>query len=153
MKYVLLITLLISGISFSQGNKADRKEKREKIEQLKIAYITKKLNLTTKEAEKFWPVYNTMQSEIKTIKKDRRTSMKELNDLDSTASDAEVKVIFEKIQSYDQKALDSKKAHLNSIAEIIGYRRVHALLEAERGFKKELLRELKERKEKRSSHE
>ncbi|MEI6184745.1 MAG: hypothetical protein WCP65_04395, partial [Bacteroidota bacterium] len=39
-------------------------------ESLKIAYITKELNLTTAEAEKFWPVYNAYQAEIKKVKKD-----------------------------------------------------------------------------------
>jgi hypothetical protein len=32
---------------------------------LKVAFITKDLNLTTEEAEKFWPVYNTYINELK----------------------------------------------------------------------------------------
>ena len=36
-----------------------KRESREKIRTLKIAYVTEKLNLTENEAQKFWPIYNT----------------------------------------------------------------------------------------------
>ena len=36
--------------------------KNEKIKSLKIAHITKTLDLTTSEAEKFWPIYNTFEN-------------------------------------------------------------------------------------------
>jgi hypothetical protein len=34
------------------------KEQRERLESFRIQFITKKLNLASAEAEKFWPVYN-----------------------------------------------------------------------------------------------
>lgn len=146
MKYLLILTVFFSTLGFAQEAETSRKEKKEKIEQLKIAYLTKKLSLSSKEAEKFWPVYNEMQSELSASKKDRRKAMKELKNIDSTATDAQVKVMFEKVQYIDQNELDIKKKYLTKIAEIVGYRRVHDLLEAEHEFKRELLRELRERK-------
>ncbi len=78
MKKVL--TLLFLGSlsfhsSFSQQSPVpDRGDRGRKeggmAESLKIAYITKELNLTTAEAEKFWPVYNAYQAEIKKVKKE-----------------------------------------------------------------------------------
>ena len=54
-KFILpIILLFISSVSFSQ----DFKEKREKVKALKVAYITEQLELTTEEAQKFWPLYN-----------------------------------------------------------------------------------------------
>lgn len=38
------------------------------IQQAKIAFFTEKLELSTAEAEKFWPVYNEYQAAKKTIK-------------------------------------------------------------------------------------
>ena len=49
-----IIFLLVTSLSFSQGFK----EKREKVKALKVAYITEQLELTTDEAQKFWPIYN-----------------------------------------------------------------------------------------------
>lgn len=36
-----------------------------KIEPLKIAYITRKLNLTPEEAQHFWPIYNQYAKELR----------------------------------------------------------------------------------------
>ena len=59
-----ILFLLISSFSFSQGFK----EKKGKVKALKIAYITEELDLTTEEAQKFWPIYNAFddkQSELR----------------------------------------------------------------------------------------
>lgn len=42
------------------------------IEALKTAYITKDLNLTPEEAQKFWPVYNGFAEEIKKARIDHK---------------------------------------------------------------------------------
>ena len=74
MKKILLI--LVCGtlgfqLSYSQPSpQLKRGEKGGMAESLKIAYITKQLNLNTLEAEKFWPVYNTYIAEIKKAKKE-----------------------------------------------------------------------------------
>ena len=39
----------------------------EKIQSLKIAFITQKLQLTPDEAQKFWPVYNQYDNEIHSL--------------------------------------------------------------------------------------
>jgi hypothetical protein len=68
MKRFLLIagiicSLVLSGMA--QDNTEAPKADGSRIETLKIAYITQKLNLTTEEAEKFWPVYNKYMEEIR----------------------------------------------------------------------------------------
>ena len=39
----------------------------EKLNSYKIGFFTKKLNLTSAEAEKFWPVYNEYQKQKNTL--------------------------------------------------------------------------------------
>ena len=43
----------------------DKKQLVQSIEALKVAYITKELNLSTDEAQKFWPLYNSFSVEMK----------------------------------------------------------------------------------------
>jgi hypothetical protein len=43
------------------------KEQRAQMESFKIQFITKKLNLTPEEAEKFWPVYNEQKEASKKL--------------------------------------------------------------------------------------
>ncbi len=39
----------------------------DRIEALRIAYISEQLNLTPDEAQKFWPVYNAYKSDLKAV--------------------------------------------------------------------------------------
>ena len=52
--YIILFFTFISLASFAQ--KKDKKF--EKLKALKTGYISNELNLTSNEAEKFWPIYN-----------------------------------------------------------------------------------------------
>ncbi len=69
---LLIIGSLSFYTSFSQQTPIPDRGRRDgsMAESLKVAYITKELNLTIAEAEKFWPVYNAYQAEIKKAKKD-----------------------------------------------------------------------------------
>ena len=60
----IFLPILFASTAFGQGEE-NNKEKDEKIEALKVGFITKELNLTSTEAEKFWPVYNEMDAKMK----------------------------------------------------------------------------------------
>ena len=66
MKNFLFIAIFIITISLQVDAQPQRKG--ERIEALKIAYITQALKLTAEEAQNFWPVYNTYTQEIKTAR-------------------------------------------------------------------------------------
>ena len=66
MKKFLFIAVLL--VSFTSSINAQPQKRGERIEALKIAYITQALKLTSEEAQVFWPVYNTYTSEIKTAR-------------------------------------------------------------------------------------
>jgi hypothetical protein len=44
----------------------------EGLESLRIAYISKQLQLTPQEAEKFWPVYNIYDNEMRKMVRDHK---------------------------------------------------------------------------------
>jgi hypothetical protein len=48
------------------------KEKRAQLESFKIQFITKKLNLTSEEAEKFWPIYNEQKDATRKLMQERK---------------------------------------------------------------------------------
>ena len=61
---ILFIVIAASGLLVAQGG--------DRLESLRIAYITKQLQLTPQEAEKFWPVYNSYDGEMKKMVRDHR---------------------------------------------------------------------------------
>jgi hypothetical protein len=72
MKHLLTILFLICTLSlFSQQNNPDETDG-SRIEALKIAYITKKLNLSPDEAQRFWPIYNNYANEMREVRREQR---------------------------------------------------------------------------------
>ena len=71
-KILFIILILLSVQSFAQednaqppAENADKAKIAQTIDALKVAYITKELNLSAEEAQKFWPIYNGLSGEMK----------------------------------------------------------------------------------------
>lgn len=135
---ILLVTIM-PGVFYAQG-------KAEKVEQLKIAYFTKELNLTSQEAEKFWPVYNEMEKKIKTLRKERKKIYKELEENGDSLSVEAVKKHTNSIFDNEMAEITIKKEYYSKIGAVIGYKKATKVYKVERSFKRELLIRLKEEK-------
>ena len=140
-----LAIALISLTSFAQPTPEAGQTKKDKIEQLKIAYITKELDLTTAEAEKFWPAYNEMSNAIRKEKKSRREKSQALKTNFETLTEAEIQKKATGILDSEIAEAKLKKEHTEKIAKIIGYKKAVQLLNVEQRFKRELLKKLNER--------
>jgi hypothetical protein len=102
-------------------------ERKEKIEALRVAFITQRLSLTPAEAEKFWPVFNAFKAELEVLRKTYKV------DDPNEANYVDKKLEFE------QKKLDLQKKYRPQFEAIIGPQRMALLLSAEEEFKKKLL--------------
>lgn len=76
----------------------------QRLEALKIAYLTKKLNLTTDEAQRFWPVYNAYIADMKKVKADERNA-------DELEKDEKILAVRKKYQQEFSKALSPDRAN------------------------------------------
>ena len=64
--YLLLVLVSIAGFVKAQEDSPLASEKKQQgIDALKVAFISKELELTPDEAQKFWPVYNQYAKELK----------------------------------------------------------------------------------------
>ena len=136
-------TLLLTATSFAQPDKnGNKKERYEKIEKLKISFITNELDLSTEEAEKFWPLYNEMSKKLKSEKRIQRNTTKELRTESETLSDKDFKTKTDLIFDSQAKEAALKKEYTGKIAGIIGYKKAAKLLSLDQRFKKELLNKI-----------
>src|SRR5450432_1345348 len=73
----------------------------ERLPALKIAYITKRLDLSPEEAQKFWPIYNQYAEELKRAREDAIRNNKSEIELDESLLNIRKKysVEFEKALS------------------------------------------------------
>ncbi len=122
----------------------------KRIENMKIGYITKSLNLTTEEAQKFWPIYNEYNNTQKNIRKQLH-QLRKLKPFEK--SESEVKKTLEKTLDLKQQLLDVEKKYLKKFLEVISAKKVGALYHAEREFKHQMFRELHQRGKRKSKGE
>lgn len=146
-KAFLLIILMFIGFSANTFAQAQT-SKKEKIEALKVAYITKMLNLTTEEAQNFWPVYNENEIKKKDINKGTRNDnliLKQGSIEELTDAEAEQLINRQIIQA--QKILDLRKEYLVKLKKVLPIKKIVMLYQAERKFKNFLSDEIQDRKQ------
>lgn len=126
------------------GQQRQPGKKKERVKQLKIAYFTEELDLTTEEAEKFWPIYNEMNEKIQEQKKKTKAATREIKDNYDTLSDAEVETKMNEALDARIKEAELQKEYLDKIGEVIGYKKAAKVVSLESQFKRELLKRLSE---------
>lgn len=117
-----------------------------KIQTLKIAYLTEKMNLTPEEAKNFWPLYDQYQIEIRNLIKARRDHSLDGTSL-SAATDQQVQEALRNDYEYQKKALDLRYAYEQKFLHILSARKVFILYQAEKSFNIQLIKELKLRRQ------
>lgn len=148
MKKILLMCLLFVPVLLSAqqsslvGNKTAKQEKRDRVESEKIAFITKELQLTSDEAQKFWPVYNQYSKEREELRKHRRESIQ----VTETMTDAEAEKSVENMLSYRQKEIDLQRSYFEKFLSVIPGKKVAKLYNAEEKFKRMLIERLNNKK-------
>jgi hypothetical protein len=149
---LLFVSLILTAysISFAQqpppnGRSGRQQEKRENIEAMKIAFITKKLDLTPQEAQVFWPVYNQYTDKIQELRKKRRQDNREAKQNFDELSDKEVEQAVDNEIIFRQKELDIQKEYHAKFKTVLPIKKVARLYTAEEQFKLVLLDKLKEK--------
>jgi hypothetical protein len=135
--WVLILTGFYSVAALSQNN-----DKKEKIESFKVAFITQKLNLTAKEAQLFWPVYNEYLDKIETLKNARKKELRTANINIDTYSDKDLELMLDNEFLSKEKEVELGKEYFNKFKSVIPVKKVILLYKAEDEFKRELLRQI-----------
>lgn len=140
-KIILLGILLTTSIFYGQ-----RRPDREKIKTLKVAFISERLDLSSSEAESFWPIYNTHEEKIQALRKRERTEIRsKLRNADELSEDEADKLLPLAISLESDKA----KLHLEyfkKINKIISSKKTILLMKAEEDFKRQLIKQYRHKK-------
>lgn len=139
-KYFSFLFLLISFMSYAQ-QRPD-----EKIESLKIAFLTERLKLTPEEAKVFWPVYNQFQDELEKVRRQRRESFRNPQESLDNISDKDLEKMVDNEVVFRQNELDVLKRFHPQFKQVLPIRKVAMLYQAEEGFKRKLLEIIKEKR-------
>jgi hypothetical protein len=132
MKKLLMMLLMLFSVTVfavaQDDNADDDKKDGGRVYALMVAYLTKELNLSSEEAQKFWPIYNQYRSEIRETRQEARAN--NAKDIDT-----------------DQKLLDIRKRYDGEFSKALSKEKVNKLFRAEKQFATVIQRELQERRQ------
>ena len=136
MKKWLIILLMSFGVfssSFGQDVEKTQPQQQQqqqadggKLKALQIAYLTTKLNLKPEEAQRFWPVFNQYQEEIRKV----RLEGKNLTEVDK-----------------EQKIVDIRKKYFEEFSKVLNKERADRVFKADNEFRDVIRKEIQERRQ------
>jgi|32_taG_2_1085360.scaffolds.fasta_scaffold49261_1 hypothetical protein len=130
---------------------AQANDRLERIKAFKVAFITEKLDLTPKEAQGFWPIYNKYSDDSDKIRRGQREeyrqNVKRGEKLSDLADEVSEKFVVSFL-SAEEAQLQLKKKLVKDLKSIISSKKVWRLIRAEDEFKQKMIEEYKKRREK-----
>jgi len=140
--FTLILVLFVTTISFGQ-----RRPDKEKIKSLKVAYITEQLNLTSKEAQSFWPIYNANEEKMEGFSShERKQIYGKLRDVEQL-SEKEVNALLEELIALEKEKHKAREKFMHDIRKVISAKKTVLLLKTENGFKRRLLKQYRHKQE------
>ncbi len=121
MKKLYLVAAFLGFVFFAKAQEnSESSKKQQDIEALKVAFISRELELTPDEAQKFWPVYNQYSNELKGVVQDDQN-----------------------VIDRDEKVLNLRKKYRDEFTRVLGPQRMNRLYNAEGRFRQILIKAIK----------
>ena len=146
IKNILPILLFLLSFSFyAQSEKTD--EKREKIKAYKVSFLTTELELTSNEAEKFWPIYNAYDDKQYELRHEKmKTYLRKLNDDNiNSLSEKEAATLLSQIESTDKELYFLKEKYMSNIRKVLSAKKILKLKKSEDDFNRKLLKQYRDK--------
>jgi hypothetical protein len=136
------ILLFLSIVFLVPALKSEGQTNLEKLNNYKIGFFTKKLDLSSEEAVKFWPVYNEYQTQRNSLQMEKLKINRNFNQNESSLSDKQLTEMGDKyvdlLAQESNLAVDFHK----KLKEVLPPAKVIRYYQAENQYKAQLLNEL-----------
>ncbi|MCP4120959.1 MAG: hypothetical protein GY751_04335 [Bacteroidetes bacterium] len=135
---IALLALLIT-VDTAQGQ-----ERGERVEALKVSFITEQLSLTPDEARVFWPVFNQFEDERKALRQQYRTRAGAGQQNTQNISESQAATLISNELEFQTKDLNLTKKYINEFRGILPVKKVAMLMTVDNKFKRMLLAKIKQ---------
>lgn len=140
--YVVLTVALLSfftvGCPVSSAQPGRKGGWQDKMKAERVAYLTETMELTSSEAEKFWPVYNEMETERRILFKKVMESYKKLDEaVNAGKPESEVSVLLEKYFRNMDASHGVEAKYLPRMKEILSVDKIAKLFLGEEEFRRQ----------------
>jgi hypothetical protein len=105
-----------------------------RLKAMKIAYITNLIQLTPDESQKFWPIYNLYEADLKKVR-DKYNSDRN----PALLSDQEVEKYIQDGFEMEEQLIKVRRDYVQKMKAVISIRKIALLTKAERNFNRTIL--------------
>lgn len=151
MKNLLIVAMLFFSTQYilAQDNNPPQQGKRgEKIESLRIAFITDKLQLTPEESKQFWPVYTQYTKDLEQLRSEAKRAKAEVG-----MSDAEAENMVKDRFSRQERRLELDRKYYQEFRKVLPATKVALFFDSINQFNQKVLKAYKEKREKATDHQ
>ena len=137
--YILIICFLSSTLI-----QAQRQDKRAELKALKIGYLTKQLELTSSEAEVFWPIYNEFDKKMFELRQQKILKSRNLNI--ESLSDEDALELIESMKESEKSKFEYESQLIDDLMKILPPKKIILLKKSEIEFGKQVLEHYKQKR-------
>ena len=137
LKKIILTILLFASAQFY----AQKKHDHERIKSLKIAFITERLDLSTKEAQAFWPIYNKYQEGREALRQKKRKQIRSKMRESENLTEKEAHNLIKQHLVFEEEEEELDKNFIQEVAKVISAKKTVLLLRSEEEFKRQLIKQ------------
>lgn len=144
-KFILLSCLFFTTMNL-MAQHTGRKGMKDKIRTLKVEFITEKLDLSSGEAESFWPIYNAFDKAYMELRHEKLKGLKDnLKEGINMLSEKEALSKLNEMTDIEDELVKLKQMFRYQLDGVISNKKILLLKIAEDGFNRRMMDRLKRR--------
>lgn len=141
---ILFMAVLACQSAFAQPQRP-QEDWKEKMQSVKIAFLTTEIGLTPAEAQNFWPIYNSVSEELDKAMRSTFSSYMELEKaLNENKSDKEISKCLERYLAALASQDEIRRESVEKYKKILSDTKVAKIFVAEEKFRRQHIRNLQQ---------
>lgn len=142
-RILLMLSVLILAFPNAGAQEKGKKDWQDRWKAEKIAYLTDAMELTSSEAEKFWPIYNKCECEKKDSFKAMVNAYKALDEAINAGKDEkEINNLLDKYLESQDSGKDIERKYVAEYRKVLPSKKVAKLYIAEESFRRQQIHRL-----------
>lgn len=139
--FVIALFLMLNAFPLSANDNGERQQWMNEMRQYKHTYFAKELDLTREQQNKFFPLYEEMEAQIRQIDEDTRVMERRVAEAGDDAANIEYEKATEAMYDAKVKGASLEKDYMVKFKEILSPRQLFQLKAVERRFSREMMRQ------------
>lgn len=137
-KYLIVVVLALFSLTRTAVSAHQEGDWQEKMKAERVAFLTTAMDLTPAEAEKFWPVYNSMEAERRASFGKVMRAYKALSDgVAAGKTDKELEVLVNDYTNANKNSHSIEAKYTPQLVKVLSISKVAKLFVAEEEFRRQ----------------